>query len=79
MAVRDNRDFSERLKQGADDLVLWLTFAIAWFCFIAVFNWLGLLLGWFPAMLVTSMLYVGVLLALGVVPAAFLLAVVKKQ
>ena len=48
----DNKDLGERLKQGADDLVLWLTFAIAWFCFIAVFKWLGLILGWFPAMLI---------------------------
>jgi hypothetical protein len=48
----DNKDLGERLKQGADDLVLWLAFAIAWFCFIAVFNWFGLFLGWFPAMLI---------------------------
>ena len=45
----NDRDFAERLKRGADDLVFWLAFAICWFGFIAAFGWLGVFLGAFPA------------------------------
>ena len=51
MSTENDKDFAERLKRGADDLVFWLAFAISWFGFIAPFGWLGLFLGAFPALL----------------------------